>query len=66
MRENLKPMLARAGDRSLIGEAAVQYIAAGLWGLLAWWVDMKRNASVEEMEAAFRQLAVPSVKAMLR
>jgi AcrR family transcriptional regulator len=65
VREDLKPMLTRTGDRSVTGEAAVQYIAAGLWGLLAWWVDAKRNASVEEMEVVFRQLAVPSVKAML-
>jgi hypothetical protein len=47
-------------------EAAVQYIAAGLWGLLSWWVDGKTRFSVEDVDAAFRRLAIPSMKAALR
>lgn len=44
-------------------EAAVQYIAAGLWGLLAWWVDARKAPSAEEMDTCFRRLAVPSLEA---
>ena len=66
VREDVKIIGARDGNGSMPAEAAVQYIAAGLWGLLSWWVDAKRRLSVDEVDAVFRRLAIPAVKAALR
>lgn len=66
VREDLKLMSPRGGSGSLPAEAAVPYIAAGLWGLLSWWLHAKTRLSVEEVDAVFRRLAIPSVKAALR
>ena len=66
VREDLKRIGSHGGHASMPAEAVVQFIAAGLWGLLSWWLDAKRGLSVDEVDAVFRQLAVPAAKAALR
>ena len=47
-------------------EAIVQFIAGSFFGLLIWWVDGKMRLSVEDVNALFRQLALPALKTALR
>ena len=65
VREELKASDSSEEGESVPSEAAAQYIATGLWGLLAWWVDARKAPSAEEMDAVFRRLAVPSLEAAL-
>ncbi len=66
IREDIKALGPRGSHGPVPSEAAVQYIAGGLWGLFAWWLDAKVRLSVEEVDAMFRRLALPSLKAALR
>jgi AcrR family transcriptional regulator len=66
VREDVKVMSPRGGEGSIPVEAVVQYIAAGLWGLLSWWMDAKTPLPAEEVSAALRRLAIPAVKAAAR
>lgn len=66
VREEVKAMKPGDGKSAMPAEAVVQYIAAGLWGLLSWWADAKMRLSVEDMNRIFRQLARPAVKALQR
>ncbi len=64
VREEVKAAVGpRGGTGACPTEAAVQYIAAGLWGLVSWWADSKMRVSVDEMDAMFRRLAIPALKA---
>jgi hypothetical protein len=47
-------------------EALVQFISGGLFGLVMWWRGGKTRISVEELDAAFRRLAIPALKAAAR
>jgi AcrR family transcriptional regulator len=64
VRADVKAMAPRGGEGSAPVEAVVQYVAGGLFGLLAWWADGKMRLSVEEVSALFRRLAVPATKAL--
>jgi len=44
-------------------EAAVGFVAGGLYGLLAWWIDDRLRLSIDEVEQLFRRLAVPASRA---
>jgi AcrR family transcriptional regulator len=66
VREDMKAMVARAKNRPVPTEALAEFIAGGFLGLLIWWLDGKMRPSVEEVNATFRRLAIPSVKAALR
>jgi AcrR family transcriptional regulator len=66
IREDIKAIGPRGGHGPVPPEAAVQYIAGGLWGLFSWWLDAKVRLSVEEVDEMFRRLALPSLKAALR
>ena len=57
------PILELAGAATP-HEGVVQLIAGGLLGLVLWWVDGPMKLSVEEVDALFRRLAIPAVKAM--
>jgi len=61
VREDLKAMGPRGGTGSMPVEAEVQYIAAGLWGLLSWWMDAKVRLPVEDVDAIFQRLAARAV-----
>jgi AcrR family transcriptional regulator len=54
---------ALAASRPAPEEAIVQFIAGGLFGLMMWWLGGKKRLSVDEVEALFRKLAVPALKA---
>jgi AcrR family transcriptional regulator len=38
-------------------EAAAQFLAGGLYGLLVWWLEGKPELTLDEIDAAFRRLA---------
>ena len=42
-------------------EASVHYIAASLWGLLTWWVDAAEPLPIDQLEALFQQLTMPTL-----
>ena len=44
-------------------EAMAQFIGGGLFGLLIWWGNGKMRMPVEEVDAVFRRLAIPAIKA---
>ncbi len=54
---------AKGTARPVPEEAIVQFIAGGLFGLMMWWLGGKKRLSVVEVEALFRKLAVPALKA---
>lgn len=54
---------AQGSRRPVPEEAIVQFIAGGLFGLIMWWLGGKKRLSVDEVEALFRRLAVPALKA---
>ncbi len=66
VRDDLKAMGSRSGTGSMPSEAAVQFLAGGLFGLVIWWVDGKMRMSVDDVNALFRRLAIPAVKAAVR
>ena len=65
-RDEVKAMAARNDTNSMPMEAVVQFVAGGLFGLLMWWGNGKMRMPVEEVNALFRRLAIPAVKAALR
>jgi AcrR family transcriptional regulator len=65
VRDDVKALLPRSGSVPASVEAAVQFVAGGLFGLLRWWLD-GRARNVEEVDSLFRRLAIPAVTAALR
>jgi AcrR family transcriptional regulator len=65
-REEVKALAARSDTSSMPTEAVVQFVAGGLFGLLMWWGNGKMRMPVEDVNALFRRLAIPAVKAALR
>jgi hypothetical protein len=43
-------------------EAIAQFIGGGLFGLLIWWGNGKLRMPVDDVDATFRRLAIPSLK----
>ena len=66
VRDDLKAMAGRRDDRSAPAEAIVQFVTGGFFGLAMLWASGKLPLSVEEVNALFRRLAMPGVKATLR
>jgi AcrR family transcriptional regulator len=65
-REEVKALAARGDAGSMPTEAVVQFVGGGLFGLLMWWGNGKMRMPVEDVNALFRRLAIPAVKAALR
>lgn len=65
VREEVKAMVPRAAAGQTKVEAAVQFVAGGLFGVLMWWIE-GRARDVEEMDRLFRRLAIPALTAVLR
>jgi AcrR family transcriptional regulator len=65
VRADLKAMVRR-GDHSALTEAVVQFVTGGFFGLVMLWATGKLPLSVEDVNALFRRLAMPGVKAALR
>jgi AcrR family transcriptional regulator len=63
VREDVNATIARSGRSAAQIEALVQFIAGGLFGLLGWWLNLKTPLSVAEVNALFRTLATPALKA---
>ena len=66
VRDDLKAMVGRRDNRSAPAEAIVQFVTSGFFGLAMLWASGKLPLSVEEVNALFRRLAMPGVKAVLR
>ncbi len=66
VREDVKAVAPAkaAATGGLPHEAVAQLIAGGLFGLVLWWVDGPARLSVEDVDALFRRLAVPALKAL--
>ena len=64
VRDDVKALMPQKAGAATPHEGVVQLIAGGLFGLVLWWVDGPMKLSVEEVDALFRRLAVPAVKAM--
>jgi AcrR family transcriptional regulator len=63
VREELKLMSPASRATETPAEAMAQFIGGGLFGLLIWWANGKMRMPVKEVDAVFRRLAIPAVKA---
>ena len=63
VREDVREALPGAAQASVPSEALVQFIAGALFGVLTWWLDARTRLSVAEVDAFFRRLAIPALKA---
>jgi len=66
IRDDVNAMIARGDADSTRKQALGEFIAGGLFGLLKWWLGGKAQLSVEELNALFRQFALPVVRTRLR
>ena len=57
VRDDLKAMVEPGKSSGAANDAAVEFIAGGLFGLLLWWLGSKGRLSVEEMNALFQRFA---------
>jgi AcrR family transcriptional regulator len=62
IREDVNTVPPRNKDENTLREAVVHAIAGGLFGLVLWWVDGPAKLGVDEVEAIFRRLTMPSLK----
>lgn len=63
VREDIKETAKQAETDAVPAEALVQFIAGALFGLLMWWLDTQTRLSVADVNALFRTLAIPALKA---
>jgi AcrR family transcriptional regulator len=63
VREEVKLMLPVRRSTDTPGEAMAQFIGGGLFGLLIWWANGTRRLPVNEVDALFRRLAIPALRA---
>jgi hypothetical protein len=63
VRDDVKTTVRRDQE---VTEALAQFIAGGLFGLLIWWLNGKMRLSVADINALFRKLAIPALKATAR
>ena len=63
VREDVKRMDPRVVGSTAHAEALVHFVAGALVGVLMWWLDGRMRLSVEEVNAYFRRLALPALKA---
>ena len=63
VREDVNATVARSGSGAFPPEALVRFITGALVGLLTWWLDGRMRLSVVEVNALFRTLAIPALKA---
>jgi len=65
VRDDIKALAKRREHRSAPAEAVVQFVTGGLFGLAMLWATGKLALSVEEVNALFRRLTIPGLKAVL-
>lgn len=66
VREDVRVTMPRGEGGGVPTEALVQFIAGALFGLLMWWIDGKMRLPVDDVNALFRKLAIPALKAAAR
>jgi AcrR family transcriptional regulator len=64
VRDDVRAMASAQAKGVMPYEAVAQLIAGGLFGLILWWVDGPAKLTVEEIDALFRRMAMPALKAM--
>ena len=62
IREDLKQTAVR-GESRVHTEALVHFITGALVGVLMWWLEGRMRLSVDDVNAYFRRLALPALKA---
>lgn len=63
VREEVKQLVSTRDADATPLEAIAQFIGGGLFGLLIWWGNGKMRMAVDDVDATFRRLAIPSLKA---
>jgi hypothetical protein len=63
IREDVKRTVVRTETTPVQTEALSHFITGALVGVLMWWLDGKMRLSVDEVNAYFRKLAIPALKA---
>lgn len=66
VRGDVGAMVSRSGPGSAPSEGVVHFTAGALFGLLMWWLDARTRPGAAEMDALFRRLAIPALKAASR
>ncbi len=66
VRADVEAMGLRKTRDGLRVEALAQFVAGGLLGLVISRAERKKHLSVEELEAIFRRMAIPAVRAVLQ
>jgi len=64
IRDDVNVLAPRGKAENMPREAIVQAIAGGLFGLILWWVDGPAKLAVDEVDAIFRRVTVPALKAI--
>jgi AcrR family transcriptional regulator len=65
VREDVDSTASRRKRDAVHVQAAVQFVAGGLLGLLVSWQDDLPQVSVVDLDALFRRMAIPAVEAVL-
>ncbi len=65
VREDVKSMFPSAEAGAISAEALAQFVAGGIFGLVMWWMGARTRPSVDELDGAFRRLAIAAFKASL-
>ena len=63
VREDVKAMVGSGDALTPAVEAVSQFIGGGLFGLLVWWTTGSMRMPVDDVNAVFRRLAIPCIKA---
>lgn len=63
IREDVRRTVVRADSSPVQTEALVHFITGALVGVLMWWLDGRMRLSVGDVNAYFRRLALPALKA---
>jgi AcrR family transcriptional regulator len=65
VREDVAAVVPR-DEGSSIADAATQFVAGGLFGLLIWWLEAGARPGPDEADEVFRRLALPALEAAAR
>jgi AcrR family transcriptional regulator len=63
IREDVKRTVVKTESSPAQTEALVHFITGALVGVLMWWLDGRMRLSVDDVNAYFRKLAIPALKA---
>lgn len=66
IRADVKAVLQRDRTAAVPVEPTVQFVAAGLFGLLMWWLETRTRPGVEEITTVFQRLALSVLRAAFR